>query len=473
MFRKKWILAIMIFLVGFFALPELTAFASELGASGGGHGSAGPEPWSVIPFAVLLLMIATGPLFYAHFWHKNYPLIALVLGAIVVAYYVFGLGDVHHPVHSMAEYMSFISLLTALFVASGGILIKVDKKGTPMANIMLLIFGAAIANLIGTTGASMLLIRPFVRLNKDRIKPYHIVFFIFIVSNVGGCLTPIGDPPLFLGFLKGIDFFWTVVQIWPLWFFGVGLLCVVFYFVDSRNKLGNEDNDYSGKIEFKGLKNLIWLGITIGAVFLDPNVLSWVPAIEYDGAKISFVREIIMFTVAFLSFRFSDKDCLKGNEFDFEPIKEVAFLFIGIFGTMMPALQLVAAFAGQNQDMVNVNFLYWSTGALSGVLDNAPTYLNFLAAAIGKYGMDIGSQADVAAFSLQHVIDLKAISVAAVFFGAMTYIGNAPNFMVKSIAEQIGIQMPSFIGYVVKYAIPFLLPVLLLTWLVFFSGYLL
>ena len=475
MFRKKWILIVFALIAGFFVLPEFVATAGELSAGGdGGHHSSEPALWSVIPFALLLLMIATGPLFYAHFWHKNYPLIAIVLGLLVVGYYVFSLGDVHHPIHSMAEYVSFISLLTALFVASGGILIKVDKKGTPMVNIVLLVFGAVIANLIGTTGASMLLIRPFIRLNKKRIKPYHVVFFIFIVSNVGGCLTPIGDPPLFLGFLKGINFFWTVEHIWLQWFFGVGLLCLIFYFYDSRNKSDESEGDYTGKIEVKGLKNLFWLAIVIAAVFVDPNVFPGiVPGIEYDGANLSFIREIIMFTVAYLSYRFSNEECLRGNEFDFEPIKEVAFLFIGIFGTMMPALQLVAGFANQNQDLVNVNFLYWSTGALSGVLDNAPTYLNFLAAAIGKYGMDIGSQQDVAAFSLKYIIDLKAISVAAVFFGAMTYIGNAPNFMVKSIAEQVGIQMPSFIGYVMKFAIPFLLPVLALTWLVFFSGWLL
>ncbi len=472
MLKKKWIVTILLIIAGMLFMPELSAFANELSAAGGGsHALHGPDSWSVLPFALLLLMIATGPLFYAHFWHKNYPIIAVALGAIVVGYYIFVLGDVHHPVHSLAEYMSFISLLTALFVASGGILIKVDKQGTPMVNIILLVFGAALANVIGTTGASMLLIRPFVRLNKDRIKAYHIVFFIFMVSNVGGCLTPIGDPPLFLGFLKGIDFFWTIKELWLHWIFGISMLSIIFYFVDSRNKLGNEANDYSGKIEVKGLKNMLWLGITIGAVFLDPNVISWVPSIEYDGAKISFLREIIMFTVAFLSFRFSDKDCLKGNEFDFEPIKEVAFIFIGIFGTMMPALQLVAGFAQQNPDMVNVNSLYWATGSLSGVLDNAPTYLNFLAAALGKLGMDIGNSAQVMDFSNNHIVSLQAISIGAVFFGAMTYIGNAPNFMVKSIAEQIGIEMPSFVGYVVKYAIPFLLPVLFLTWVVFFSGW--
>ncbi len=457
-----------------FFLPGLLlavfSFCPQLAFASG----AGPEAWSVIPFALLLLMIATGPLFYAHFWHKYYPVVAVSLGTLVVAYYLIFLHDFHHPIHSLFEYFSFISLLFALFVASGGILIKVDKEGTPAVNIVLLVIGAAMANIIGTTGASMLLIRPFIRLNKRRIKPYHVVFFIFMVSNVGGCLTPIGDPPLFLGFLKGVPFFWTVVNVWPMWIFGTGLLSLAFYLVDRRNPgpaMSEEDrSQFSGKIEVRGLKNVVWLAITIGAVFLDPNVIDWVPGITIDGTKFSFIREIIMITAGILAYKFSDEDCLKGNEFDFEPIREVAFLFVGIFATMMPALQLISAFAQSDTgtQMVNVHSLYWITGALSGVLDNAPTYLNFLAAGMGKFGLDINSKADVLSFVNGHLVELLAISVSSVFFGAFTYIGNAPNFMVKSIAEQVGIQMPSFMGYVIRYSAPILLPIFLLTWVVFF-----
>lgn len=442
----------------------------ENGESYESHGQS-PSFLSVLPFILLLGMIATGPLFYAHFWHKNYPLIAVILGSITVAYYLFFLHDTHHPLHSLQEYVSFIALLTALFVASGGIMIKVDQKGTPLVNIILLIIGAALANIIGTTGASMLLIRPFIRLNKDRIRPYHIVFFIFMVSNVGGCLTPIGDPPLFLGFLKGIPFFWTVEKLWLQWIFGVSLLAIVFYFLDKRNKTAEEgSNSYSGKIEVGGLKNLIFLGIIIGAVFLDPGVVSWVPGIYYEGIQFSFVRETIMLVTAYLAYKMGDKKSLQANEFNFEPIKEVAFLFVGIFATMMPALQLIAefAFSPGGQELVNTHTLYWSTGMLSGVLDNAPTYLNFLSAGMGKEGLDIASKVDVLGFSQNHIIELVAISVGAVFFGAFTYIGNAPNFMVKSIAEQLGIKMPSFIGYVIRYSIPYLLPILLITWIVFF-----
>ena len=207
----------------------------EAHGSEGGHGSK-PAIWSVFPFMILLLMIATGPLFYEHFWHKNYPTIAVVLAVLVVAYYLFVLHNEHGPVHALAEYVQFISLLTGLYVASGGIMIMVDKKASPITNVVLLAVGAVIANIIGTTGASLLLIRPFIRLNKNRIKPYHIIFFIFVVSNIGGSLTPIGDPPLFLGFLKGVPFFWTMTHNLVPWAFAIVILLVMFYFLDRRNK---------------------------------------------------------------------------------------------------------------------------------------------------------------------------------------------------------------------------------------------
>ncbi|MTI40352.1 citrate transporter, partial [Fulvivirga lutimaris] len=241
-----------------------------------------PPAWTVLPFVILLIMIATGPLFYEHFWHKNYPKVAVVFALLVVAYYLFVLHNTHSPVHALAEYVQFIALLAALYIASGGIMIDIDKKATPMANVMLLALGAVIANLIGTTGASMLLIRPFMRLNKTRIKAYHVIFFIFIVSNVGGSLTPIGDPPLFLGFLKGVPFFWTLEHNIVPWFVAVLILLVVFYLFDIKNKsnysLGDEEVKFSNKIKLIGSRNFIWLGLVIGSVFLDPNVLPWVPA---------------------------------------------------------------------------------------------------------------------------------------------------------------------------------------------------
>ncbi len=436
-----------------------------------------PAGWSVIPFILLLLLIAGSPL-YEHFWHHNYPKVAISLAIIVVAYYIFWLGNVHSPVHSAFEYFQFIALLTGLFVASGGIVIDVDKKATPGLNAAMLLIGAVVANIIGTTGASMLLIRPFIRVNKHRIKAYHIIFFIFIISNVGGSLTPIGDPPLFLGFLKGVPFFWTLVHNFFPWAFGVLMLVIVFYFVDKRNKTGLEgpvNENISDKATIKGTKSFIWLLIIILSVFLDPNVFDWVPAIHYDGARLSFLRELIMLTVAYLSYKTANKDNLKANEFNFEPIREVALIFIGIFGTMMPALELVGLFAQSDvgSTLVNHNTLYWGTGMLSGFLDNAPTYLNFLAAGMASVGADMGTVADVTKFANggfpDSLIMLKAISIGAVFFGAFSYIGNGPNFMVKSIAEQVGIDMPSFFGYIIKYSLTILLPLYLLVWLIFFA----
>lgn len=436
--------------------------------------------WSVLPFVILLLMIATGPLFYEHFWHKNYPIVAVSLGAIVIIYYLYGLHNTHGPVHALAEYVQFIALLASLFIASGGILIKVDKKSTALTNTALLLIGALISNLIGTTGASMLLIRPFIRLNKGRIQAYHIIFFIFMVSNVGGSLTPIGDPPLFLGFLKGVPFFWTLEHNLFPWIFVCLFLAGIFYFIDKRNKAASlEDEEdveeFTNKITIIGLRNFIWLAVVIAAVFLDPNVIEGVPYIAYDGQKFSFLREIIMLSVAFFSWKYANKEAHKGNEFNFEPIREVAFIFIGIFATMLPALELVGNFAKSEGGaaLITHNTLYWGTGLLSGFLDNAPTYLNFLAASMAAEGADINMISQVRGFAggayPDSILSLKAISIAAVFFGAMTYIGNGPNFMVKSIAEQVGVKMPSFFGYILRFSIPILLPILVIVWLIFFA----
>lgn len=447
---------------------------------------ASPASWSVIPFVILLLMIATGPLFFEHFWHKFYPVVAITLAVIVVGYYLIWLGDTGGPIHALAEYVQFIALLGSLFMASGGILINVDKEGKPMTNVMILLIGAVIANLIGTTGASMLLIRPFIRLNKDNIRPFHIMFFIFIVSNVGGSLTPIGDPPLFLGFLKGVPFEWTITHNFVPWVFGIGTLVTMFFFIDKRNSkkaVVTSNDTYTGAIKITGTKNFAWLGIIIIAVFIDPNIFPGiVPGItlEVHGhvQTFSYIREVIMLSVAFLSYRFADERALKGNEFEFEPIREVAFIFIGIFGTMTPALQMVGEFAKspEGQELINANNLYWGTGVLSGVLDNAPTYMNFFTAAISAGGGNVNDLQSVRDFTSASgvfagstsVFQLMAISIGAVFFGAMTYIGNGPNFMVKAIAEQVGISMPSFFGYVIRFSLPFLLPVLILTWLIFF-----
>lgn len=475
---------------------------------GDGHGQM-PPLWLVLPFVGLLLMIATGPLFYAHHWHHHYPKYAIGLGALVAAiYFAFLRGDGEIVpiaiVHAAEEYFSFIALLASLFVASGTILIKTDFAGTPKANVALLFVGSVISNLIGTTGASMLLIRPFMRLNKGRLKAYHIVFFIFSVSNVGGALTPIGDPPLFLGFLRGVPFFWTVIHVWYIWLPTLIAILAVFYVVDSRNKTESlreeaEDRGYDvepgeipggvsdvpvdhtkSRITIHGKAGFAWLAVIIASVFIDPNIFDWVPDL-HEIAHVPFgIREIIMFTVCVLAYKTAKPENLKGNDFNFEPIREVAYLFIGIFLTMQPALALIGAWAKENAEAIGVSTFYFGTGALSGVLDNAPTYVSFLSAAMGKFGLSVDDPAMVAEFAAGvpdpsggagSVMFLLAISVASVFWGAMTYIGNGPNFMVKAIAESSGVDCPSFGGYVFRYSLPILVPIYIVVWLVFFSGF--
>lgn len=434
----------------------------------------------IIPFLLLIGMIASGPIFFGHFWEHNYKTIAVTLGLAVLGYYIFALGDYHMPVHTFFEYASFAILLSSLYIAAGGIYININANATPAMNVAIVAIGAVLANLVGTTGASLLLIRPFIRLNVHRIKPYQIVFFIFIVSNAGGLLTPLGDPPLFIGFLKGVPFFWTLQHLFTPWLLAIALLCLLFFVVDRRNK----EIEYKPrpevieknreKIEFyiSGKRNLFWLAIIIGAIFLDPNVIEGLPHIAYDGNKFSFLREIIQLAAAFACYRFSSKTALAGNQFTFHPILEVVFLFFGIFFTMMPALQLSAEIASSPQfaQYITPNFLYWATGSLSGFLDNAPTYANFLSLGMAKYDMAQNSVVEVRQFATGTGTDpitlvlLEAISLASVLFGAFTYIGNGPNFMVKAIAESAGIKMPSFFAYIVRFSIPFLLPILILIW---------
>lgn len=451
------------------------AAADEHGEDHDDHGPI-PPVWLVIPFATLLILIATGPLFFARHWHHHYPKYAVALGLVVALYYIFGLGTATPVVHAVQEYVAFIALVASLFIAASGIYVKVNARGAPVTNVVLLFCASVIANLIATTGAAMLFIRAYMRLNAGRIKAYHIVFFIFLVANVGGALTPIGDPPLFLGFLRGVPFFWTLAHVWYIWLPTTLLLLLIFFVIDSRNKVAGVDPEPGQPtIKIEGLRSFGWILIIICSVFLDPNVLSWVPRLNFGSVHLPFgIREIIMLTVAVLAFKTADKSCLERNDFNFEPIREVGWLFLGIFATMQPALANIAAFAQNNADSLTIGMFYWGTGALSGILDNAPTYLNFVSAAMGKFSMDVGSPDAVRSFAENMVTTgpyLQAISVAAVFFGALSYIGNAPNFMVKAIAESNGIETPSFMGYITKYALPILLPVYFVVYVVFFSGW--
>lgn len=443
----------------------------------GDHGAL-PPVWLVLPFAIILLMIATGPLFYPHHWHHHYPKYSIALGLIVAVYYIFVLDAATPMVHALEEYLSFIALVASLFIAAGGIFLSVNARGNAVTNSVLLLVGSVVANIIATTGAAMLFIRPYMRLNQGRLKAYHIVFFIFLVANVGGALTPIGDPPLFLGFLRGVPFFWTLSHVWYIWLPTTVLLIAIFAVIDSRNKAQSPAPDPAvPTVSLSGKKNFLWVAVIIVSVFLDPNIMGWVPDL-HDLFHLPFgIREVIMFAVAFAAYKTADKAILAKNEFNFEPIREVGWLFLGIFATMQPALQLISAFAQNHADSLTVGMFYWGTGALSGILDNAPTYLNFVSAAMGKFGLDVNAVSDVVAFALPEMahpdswIFLQAISVAAVFFGAMTYIGNAPNFMVKAIAESNGADAPTFVGYLLKYSLPILVPVYFIVYVLFFSGW--
>jgi len=438
----------------------------------------GPLPpiWLVIPFMLILVLIATGPLLFQHHWHHNYPKYAVGLGLIVAAYYTFGMGNTLPVEHAMAEYISFIALVASLFIAASGVFVNINIKGTPRNNVILLFVASVLANFIATTGSAMLFIRSYMRLNEGRLKAYHIVFFIFLVANVGGALTPIGDPPLFLGFLRGVPFFWTFTHVWYIWLPTTIMILGVFYFIDRRNKADStEPVPGESMVSLIGAKSFFWVAIIIASVFIDPNIFEWVPDLNELWRLPFGIREIIMIGVALMAYATANKTAFEKNEFHFEPIREVGWLFLGIFATMQPALQLISNFAQQNADSLSVGTFYWGTGLLSGILDNAPTYLNFVAAAMGKYGMDVNVPSAVVQFAegTDSTIFLQAISVAAVFFGAMSYIGNAPNFMVKAIAEANGVETPSFMGYIIKYSIPILLPIYAIIYIIFYSGWIL
>ena len=410
-------------------------------------------PWlAVCPFVLLLAAIALAPLFAADWWSKHYSKLCFALAAIVIGYYVLSLQASPRVLRTTGEYISFITLIGSLFVVSGGIHISIRGEATPLSNVLFLATGALIANLLGTTGASMLLIRPWIRANKYRITAHHIVFFIFIVSNVGGCLTPVGDPPLFLGYLRGVHFWWVARHGWLIWLTGVGILLAMFYLVDSRNyarapKPVREEMTAHERWRFEGLSNLPFLGVILGAVFISHP---------------PFLREALMIGAAVASYFTTRKEIHESNHFTLHPIREVAILFVGIFATMMPALDWLTANASRLGTPTPGAF-YFGSGLLSSVLDNAPTYLSFLSALLG-----ISGAANVPALLASHPSGILAVSSGSVFFGANTYIGNGPNFMVKAIADHQRVHTPGFLEYIVRFTLPFMVPMLIVVWLLFF-----
>ncbi len=437
-------------------------------AAASAHASALPSPWMVLPFLLLLLCIALMPLFAAHFWEHHYPKVAIGLGLITAAYYLFGLHHASAVMHSMTEYVSFMALVGSLFVISGGINIRVKGEATPKVNTLFLLIGAILANIIGTTGASMLLIRPWIRMNKYRITSFHVVFFIFIVSNVGGALTPIGDPPLFLGFLRGVPFWWIIQHVWSAWALCIALLLAVFYVMDVKNfaRAPREIAEKETRHEewmFRGLHNLLLLGAVLGAVFLPQT---W--KISLSSFSIS-VSSLVMIAAAVASYLTTPRPIHEANDFNFGPVKEVGLLFIGIFLTMIPALDLLSS--GHGMHLTSPLQFYFVSGSLSAFLDNAPTYLAFLAAAMGGHHLDIGNPADVRAYLEKEPLYVIAISLGAVFFGAGSYIGNGPNFMVKAIAEKAKVRTPAFLDYIFRFSLPILIPILALVgWLMIGQG---
>ena len=437
-----------------------------------------------LPFALILLSIATGPLLFAHTWHHHFGKITAgwTLLFLIPFTLVFGFGEsVHLIAHAMVgEYIPFILLLLALYTISGGILVWGNLHGSPKLNTALLAIGTLLAPIMGTTGAAMLMIRPLLKANDNRKHNVHVViFFIFLVANIGGGLTPLGDPPLFLGFLKGVDFMWTVQHMFMPVLISTVVLLTIFYIIDSRyfakeSELLPRDPspDSEEGIKLFGKWNFVLLLCVIGAVLLSGMWKPPHPGFDILGTNYplpNLVRDAILLVLTVVSLIITPKPVRAGNEFNFDPIAEVAKLFAGIFITISPVLAMLqagekGAFAGiislvHDSAGQPINTMYfWMSGMLSAFLDNAPTYLVF-------FNMAGGDPHQLMRGDLFHT--LLAVSMGSVFMGALSYIGNAPNFMVKAIAEQRKVPMPSFFGYM-AWSFGILIPLFLLHTLIFF-----
>ena len=456
-----------------------------------GHGVDGAKLpiWSIIPFAGILLSIAIFPLVLdSHFLVHHGGKMSLVWAlAFAIPYLVAFRGEAFYDILHiyLIDYIPFIILLWGLFTVAGGILVRGTLRGTPIVNTLLLLIGTAIASWVGTTGASMLLIRPLIRANAYRRSKVHLViFFIFLVSNIGGSLTPLGDPPLFLGFLHGVPFFWTTTALFPHMLFISIILIALFFVIDTfmfKREGGVVPDDGTNEpIRVDGLFNLIFLLGIVAAVLMS-GTAKWgeVNILGVHVAWQNIARDVLIVVMGLLSLRFTpfSGELRQANEFSWEPIEEVAKVFAGIFMTIIPALAILkagenGALSGLIRAIQEPLHYFWVTGVLSSFLDNAPTYLTFFNTALGKLHLTealvpgILSGQLTNAEHLEFVRLLTAISVGAVFMGANTYIGNAPNFMVKAIAEQSGIRMPSFFGYML-WSVVILVPLFVIVTLVF------
>ena len=464
----------------------LMVMAFPLTALAGQEGTQIISPVFCIPFAGLLLCVAIMPLVKAEWWESHQPHAVVFWSVLFVIPFAifFGAGEATEKVLEciIDDYLTFIVLLFGLFCVAGNITLEGDLAGSPRINVGLLLLGTMLSSWVGTTGASMLMVRPVIKMNAWRKRRSHImVFFIFLISNIGGCLTPIGDPPLLMGFMRGVPFFWSL-HLLPILLFNVVVLLTVFYFLDRRayrkdiaegrkpdiSKPGTE-------VHILGLHNLIFLVMIVAAVILSGTLPGMAAFKDASGAvkgipvfgdvKLTYpalIEVVIILLAAFLSFKTTDAEIRRKNHFTWGAIREVAVLFIGIFITMQPALMLLKSY-GPNLGITKPFQMFWATGFLSSFLDNTPTYLVFLTTA-GSLGFTEGMQTILGTVP---VAMLEAISCGAVFMGANTYIGNAPNFMVKAISDENGIKMPSFFGYLM-WSIAFLVPVFLLDMLVFF-----
>lgn len=431
-----------------------------------------------LPFIGMLLSIALGPLLAPHFWEHHQGKIATLWALLLLVPLVMSAGIASTSIafiHTMGlDYVPFILLLMALFVPAGGIVIRGNIHGSPLTNSFLLVIGMVLASFIGTTGASMVMIRPIMRANDNRRHNVHVViFFIFLVSNIGGSLTPLGDPPLFLGFLKGVDFFWTTTHIFPETLFVGGVVLALFYALDLylyRKEGVTRDPTPDSPISVSGFINMILIGIVIAAVLMSaiwkPGAFFTLMGIAFEGQDL--LRNLVMILVVIASLLLTRADDRTENGFSWGPMTEVAKLFAGIFVTMIPVLAMLkagteGAFAPLVSLVTNLDgtpnpaAYFWLTGGLSSFLDNAPTYLVFFELAGGNAQQ----------LMTEGALTLAAISAGAVFMGANTYIGNAPNFMVYAIARSSGVKMPGFFGYML-WSGAVLLPTFVLTSLIFF-----
>ena len=450
------------FVPGILAASPFSAFAATPG--GVLSGAELPLLWA-LPFAGLLLSIAIVPLFAAHFWHAHFGKVAAAWAvALLVPFLLIFGADVtlHHVAHAMLEeYVPFVVILFALYTIAGGICFRGSFVGTPWLNTGILALGATLASIMGTTGASMLLIRPLLTANEVRRHKVHsVVFFILLVGNVGGALSPLGDPPLFIGFLKGVDFFWTTRFLAAPTVFLVVALLVVYFLLDLwlYRKDGKPKVPAEGGPQFavEGTFNLMLIAAVIGAVLTSGL---WKPGVEFDvfGAHVALqnlLRDLALVALALLSLAMTPKVIREHNAFHWAPIVEVAKIFAGIFLTIIPVIAMLAAgrdgaFAGVFDLVMDATGIprntavFWITGVLSAFLDNAPTYLVLFNLAGGN----------ATELMTTHRMTLEAISMGAVYFGALTYIGNAPNFMIKAVAEDRGLAMPSFFGYILQAAV--------------------